>query len=220
MINFGTIPWVARLTPSGGGGGASLVASGTAGFTFGSSRNMTIPVGAAAGDRIVLIFDAGATVTSVTDAQSTVYSAPTIASMRTEDRVYISAPLGGTIPTSLTIAFSGNTPVDKSDIYIIRGSSGTVTGDGSFSTGFGPDPRTHAYTTSAANNFVFGVIDFPGGGATGATGQDAEHTWLLNSSGAFRHSFGVVRPTAGSYNATLGPVGASSASNGFWFRLS
>lgn len=210
--------WSDTKTRTPTGAAATIVTSGTNGFAFGTSRTIAVPAGAAAGDRLVVMFDSANPVTGFSDNQGTSYTAPTIASAPSDERVYISAPLGATLPTTITVTFGSGTASLKADVFVVRGATNTVTGDGAFSTGFSTDPRSHAYTTTAANDLVFGRIDFTGGGVTGVTGQDAQHTWLLDS-GSSLHRLATVRATAGSYGATLGPTGAGSASTGFWFRV-
>jgi hypothetical protein len=206
-------------TPLASGGSAAISGTGTSSPGFGSTRTIPVPGSAATGRRLLVMFDSSAAVTSMTDDQGTSYTnlAPTNAGAN--DRVFISAALGGTLPTTITVTLASSAFIEKADVYVLTGATATIANQGALSTGFSVDPRSHAYTTTAANELVFGSIDFPGGGVTGATGADGTHTWLLTSGGGYFHRFGIVRATAGSYGATVGPAGSGSASSGFWFSL-
>lgn len=219
----GSGPWSEpkNVTPTAAGGTVSIVNSGTSepGGGGGLTRTASVPSGALAGHRIVVILKAAEAVTSVTDNQGNVYTSLKPDEAEEEDAVYVSAPLGATVPTTITMEFAGALWLEKVDVFVVAGASGTRTGSGTISTGSGPDPRSHAYATGAANDLAFGVISFTGGGVTGVTGADGDHTWLLRTGGGYQNTFGIVRPSAGSYGATLGPTGASSGSTGYWFRL-
>ena len=163
----------------------------------------------------------GAAITGVTDDQATGFSALAIPSAGANDRVYLSAPLGAAIPTTITIDLASADMIEKADVYVLTGASATVANHGALSTGWSTDPRAHNYTTTGANEFVFGTISFVGGGITGAGSADAAHQWSLNTGtgGAYEHRFSLIRPAAGSYGATLAPVGAGGSSTGYWFSL-
>lgn len=214
---------VKNRTPlaSGGGGTYEIAGSGQSSPGFGDPRTAPVPAGAAAGDRLLIVFSAGGAtaVTSVTDDQSTSYSALSIPSAGADDRVYLSAPLGASIPTTITIDLASAAMIEKADVYVLTGASATVANHGALSTGWSTDPRAHAYTTTGPNEFVFGSVNFTGGGVTGAGSADAAHTWNLNAAGGYLHTFATVRAAAGSYGATLAPTGAGSPSDGFWFSL-
>lgn len=111
--------------------------------------------------------------------------------------------------------------IEKADVYVLTGASATVANHGALSTGWSADPRAHNYTTTGANEFVFGTISFVGGGITGAGSADAVHQWSINTGdgGAYEHRFSLIRAAAGSYGATLGPTGAGGSSTGYWFSL-
>lgn len=216
-------PFLARATPSGGGGGSVEIAgSGQSQPGFGgnpTALTAPVPAGAATGDRILVILRSSEAVTSMTDNQGTTYSALTIASAGAEDRVFLSAPLGGTVPTTISISLAANAFLEKADVFVLTGASATVGSTGTFSTGFATGARNHDYTTPGANSFAFGVIDFTGGGVTGAGSADGAHTWLLQAGSGYQHTFGVLRATAGSYSASLAPLTSGSASSGYWFTL-
>jgi hypothetical protein len=178
---------------------------------------MPVPAGAAIGHRLLVLIRSTQAVTSMTDNQSTSYAALTIPSKGADDYVLISAPLTA-VPTTITGTLASEAFLGKAEVFVLAGASGTVSNHGTISTGFSTDPRSHAYTTLTANEFAFGQIDFTGGGVTGAGSADGDHTWLL-SGGGYQHTFGTVRPSSGSYGATLGPVGAGSPSSGYWFSL-
>lgn len=220
-MDFGSIPFLARSRPSGGGGAISIVSSGTSNPGTGDPRTAPVPAGAAAGDRILIMFysGGGTAVVSVTDDQSNSYSALGITGGASGDRVYVSAPIGSTAPTTITIDLAAIAGIDKADVYVLRNAGGTIANQGSFSTGFSTNPRAHNYTTTVANECVFGTIDFDGGGVTGGGSADADHTWSLNASAGYEQRFARVLATAGSYSATVAPVGAGSASTGYWFTL-
>lgn len=206
---------------AGGGGTYEIAATGSSSPGYGDPRTAPVPAGAAAGDRLLIVFSAGgaAAVTGVTDDQSTSYSALSIPSAGADDRVYLSAPLGASIPTTITIDLASAAMVEKADVYVLTGASATVANHGALSTGWSTDPRAHAYTTTGPNEFVFGLVNFTGGGVTGAGSADAAHTWSLNAASGYLHTFATVRAAAGSYGATLAPTGAGSPSEGFWFSL-
>lgn len=213
---------IKNRTPAAAGGGTYEIAASSASSPgYGDPRTAAIPAGAATGDRILILFNStgGTAVTSVTDNLSTSYSALSIPSAGTDDRAYISAPLGASIPTTITIDLASATMIDKADVYILTGASNTVTNHGTLSTGFSSDPRAHNYTTTSSNEFVFGTINFTGGGVTGEGSADGTHTWSLTPAGAYYNRFAIIRSTAGSYSATLAPVGAGSSSSGYWFSL-
>lgn len=207
------------VTPAAGGGGSAEIVSfdeETPGF--GSTLNLAVPAGAATGDRVLVIFNCTPSVTSVEDNQTTGYTSIAPAEAASAQRVYISGAIGGTVPTTITITL-GSSALSKPRLYVLRGASATVSDSGSISTSFSTDPRSHVYTTSATNDFAFGWIDFIGGGVTGVTGADTDHDWILPSADGYECVFGTVRATAGSYGATIGPVGAGSGSTGFWFTI-
>lgn len=215
---------IKNRTPASAGGGAhEIAATGSSQPGYGDPRTAPVPAGAATGDRILIVFNVqgGTTVDTVTDDEATGYSALTIPSAGANDRVYLSAPLGAAIPTTITIDFLGTTSdmIEKADVYVLTGASATVANHGALSTGYSVDPRSHAYATTGANEFVFGTVNFTGGGVTGAGSADGAHTWSLNASSGYEHRFAVLRASSGSYGATLGPVGAGSASDGYWFSL-
>lgn len=221
-MKFGSVPFLARVTPAAPSGGAEIVAVGSrTGHSFGTSINISVPAGAQAGDRLMVFLEMNAdnAISSFTDNQSTTYTALNTTGKDASSRQYISAPLGATVPTTITVNFGSGTAVDPSVVYVIRGATGTVANQGSLSSGFSSDPRSHAYTTTNANEFVFGKINFTGGGVTGTTGADGDHTWSTSSVGGYSNFFAMVRPTAGSYGATLGPTGSGSSSAGNWFSL-
>ena len=204
---------------AGGGGSVEIVNTGSTAPGFGSTRTMPVPAGAATGDRLIVVFIAFEAVTAFTDDESTVYTDLAIADATADDVHYISAPLGASIPTTISVTFAGNVFLEKADVYVVRGVSATVSDSGAFSTGFSTDPRSHAYTTSATDDLVIGIINFPGGGVTGVTGADGDHEWVLDAALPTGQSFGRVVASAGSYGATLGPTGAGSVSDGYWFTL-
>lgn len=217
---------VKNRTPaaSGGGGTYEIVANGATQPGYGDPRTAPVPAGAAAGDRLLIVFTVGGgtAIAGVEDDQETGYSALTIPSAGANDRVYLSAPLGASIPTTITIDMASADMIEKADVYVLTGASATVANHGVLATGWSADPRAHNYTTTEANEFVFGTISFVGGGITGAGSADAVHQWSLNTGdgGAYEHRFSLVRAAAGNYSATLGPVGAGGSSSGYWFSLS
>lgn len=213
---------IKNRTPAAAGGGTyEIAATGSSSPGYGDPRTAPVPAGAADGDRLMIVFSVsgGTAVTSVTDNQSTSYSALSIPSAGADDRVYLSEPLGASIPTTITIDLASATMVGKADVYVLTGASATVANHGTISTGWSTDPRAHAYTTTGSNEFVFGLVDFTGGGVTGADSADAAHIWNLNAGSGYLHTFATVRASAGSYSATLAPVGAGSPSEGYWFSL-
>lgn len=213
-----SVPFLARVTPAGGSL-PQIVTVGTSSPGFGTSRTIPVPGAAIAGDRLVVLFEASNAPSSFTDDQGTTYTALSPTGADANRRTYVSAQLGATLPTTMTVTFGAGTFIEKADVFVVRGASGTMTDSGALSTAFGADPRSHAYTTGAANSFAFGVIDFTGGSVTGVTGADGDHTWSLTTGNGYSNTFGIVRPAAGSYGATLGPTGGSSASSGYWFTL-
>lgn len=219
-MNFSrSIPFLARATPSGGGSAYEVVTSGRSDPGFGSSPAMPVPAGADVGDRLLVTFFASNTLTSMTDNQSNSYTILAPSGVPAGVVWVLSDVLAGTIPTTITGTLTGGSFVEAADVYVLKGVSATLGGNGAFSTGSSTLPRSHAYTTTTANEFVFGNIEFPGGGVTGVTGADTDHTWRLSASSGYGNTFAITRPTAGSYGATLGPVGATSTSAGYWFTL-
>lgn len=210
----------ARVAAPSGGGGAppSMVSSGTSQPGFGAAQPAPVPAGAATGDRILLIFTATAAITSVTDDGGTSYSALAPIGLGTDEFVYLSDAIGATVPTTITLSSAGAW-FEKCDVFVLRNVSATMSSSGALSTGFSTGPRSHAYTTGAANEFVAGLINFTGGSLTGVDSADADHTWFLRSGSGGQHTFATIRAAAGSYGATLAPVGAGSGSAGFWFSL-
>lgn len=204
---------------SGGGGTYEIAGSGQSVPGGGDPRTAPVPAGAATGDRLLIMFRSSEAVTSVTDDAGTSWSALTIPEATAEDKVYISAPLGGSIPTTITMDLAASAYLEKATVYVLTGASATLVDSGALSTGWSTDPRSHAYVTAGANEFVFGLINFTGGGVTGAGSADGSHTWQLLSASGYLHTFATVRAAAGSYGATLAPTGAGSPSDGFWFSL-
>ena len=206
-------------TPTASGGSATLVASEQDAPDFSTTVIISVPGTAVAGDRLLVMFSSGTAVTSAVDSEGGVLSALTIGSAGVNDQVFMGNALGSTIPTTVTLTFASSVYI-KSDIRVLRGVSNVVGTHGAWpSDGYSNLPRDHSYTTTADNQTVFGQIDFDGGGVNGASGQDANHVWLLSDGSGFGHTFGAVRATAGTYVATIGPVGASSNSAGYWFAL-
>jgi len=208
-------------TPTAASSGAEIVAVGRSDTSFGTSGNIPVPAGAEPGDRLVVFLskNTGAAVTSINDNQSTGYTELTTTGQGSDDKQYVSAPLGSTVPTTITVNFDANDIVSPAVVFVVRGASATVANQGALSTGFAAGPRAHNYTTTGANEFVFGQLDFGSGGITGATDEDGDHTWSLATGNGYNTYFAIVRPTAGSYSATVGPAGGSDASGGNWFSL-
>ena len=204
---------------SGGGGTYEIAGSGQSVPGGGDPRTAPVPAGAATGDRLLIMFRSSEAVTSVTDDAGTSWSALTIPEATAEDKVYISAPLGGSIPTTITMDLAASAYLEKATVYVLTGASATLVDSGALSTGWSTEPRSHDYVTAGANEFVFGLINFTGGGLTGAGSADGAHTWQLLAGSGYLHTFATVRAAAGSYGATLAPTGAGSPSDGFWFSL-
>lgn len=216
-------PWsdIKNRTPlaAGGGGTAEIASTGSSQPGYGDPRTAPVPAGAATGDRLLIVFAVGAAVVGVVDDEDTGYSALAIPSAGANDRVYLSDPLGEAIPTVITVDMAGADWIEKADVYVLTGASAVVVNHGVIDTGWSTDPRAHNYTTTGANEFVFGSLSFTGGGVTGAGSADGDHAWSLNAAGGGEQRFAVVRPAEGNYGATLAPLGAGSPSSGFWFSL-
>lgn len=214
-----------NVTPVAAGSGATaLVGTPTEGeSSWGTTVPMTVPAGLGVGDRILFMVSGltGAAPVSATDNEGHSYVNVTPGSgFGTNRHVFLSEPLTAA-PTSVTLTMDNNDIMGWS-LYGVEGvasgtnptvNSGTSAGAGGFST----DPRAHTYTTTTVGEFVLGVIDFEGGGVTGATGQDVLHDW--RRLGSYGSRYARALGAAGSYTATLGPSGAGSTSVHYWLTL-
>lgn len=213
-MNFGSIPFVARATPIGGGG-APVISDGvkSTDSAWGNTLAVAIPSGMVANDHLVVVtYNFGAAVTSF--STGTWKSITPSSWAGTNQEIWLSTSFGS-VPGSLTCTFAADSIHGASAFSISNlDYAASPLSNSNSTTSFSSSPRAHAYTTTAANSVMVGVIDFIGGGVTGGTGQDSAHTWV-GLTGANNITFAGLRATAGSYDATVGPTGAGSDSN-YW----
>lgn len=216
-----SLPFLARATPSGGGGGSTPVISGhvrSGPSSFGTTLVITPPGTMAANDHLVLVgyWDAvysSASVGTFTDRTPASWlSAPSIR------RLLISNSFAS-VPGSTTLTF-GSSGLHEFSVFSVSNILTTaVLSSGVGTTGSAAGARNHAYTTGTANSLLVGFIDFTGGGVTGADTADGAHEWDLLTGSGYQHGFAQVHASSGSYNASLAPTGASSGSEYGWAEI-
>lgn len=220
-MDFGSIPFLARATPSGGGGGGGPVISdssraGPSGF--GATCSIPIPAGMQAGDHLVLVgywdaaYSSASTGTFTDRTPASWLAAPSVRRLLISDAF-------GSVPGSLTLTMGGNGLHEFSVFAVSNILTTAVLDSGTGTTGSSTSARNHAYNTGAANSLIVGFIDWTGGGVTGATSADADHEWDLKTGEGYNNGFARVLASAGSYNASLAPTGATSGSEYGWAEI-
>lgn len=221
-MRFSSIPFLAAVTPSGGGGGGGPTITGSSragpsGFT--NTITFSPPAGMLAGDQLVLVgyWDAGYTSSNVgtfTDRSPASWlSAPSVRRLLISDSF-------GSVPGSITLTLAGS-GLHEYSVFSVSGGINTtaVLNSGTGSTGSSTSARNHSYTTGTADSLIVGFIDWTGGGVTGSTSADADHTWDLKTGEGYNNGFARVLTSAGSYNASLAPTGATSGSEYGWAEI-
>lgn len=206
-------------TPTAGSSGPVLRDASRAGPSgYGTSLTVTPPAGMQAGDHLVLVLYGDAAYSSASVGTFTDRTPASWLAAPSPRRLLVSNSFGS-VPGSITLTMAGSA-VHEGSVFAVSGILTTAAlGSNVGTTGSAAGARDHAYTTGTANSLVVGFIDFTGGGVTGATSADGSHTWNLSSGGGYNHGFAAVRATAGSYNASLAPTGASSGSEYGWAEI-
>lgn len=220
-MDFGSIPFLARATPSAPPGGGPAISdssrAGPSGFT--NTITFSPPAGMQAGDQLVLVGYWDASYTSANVGTFTDRSPANWLSAPSPRRLLISDAFGS-VPGSITLTLGGS-GLHEYSVFAVSGgvSTGAVLNSGTGTTGSAAGARNHAYSTGAADSLVVGFIDWTGGGVTGSASADADHEWDLKAGEGYNNGFGRVLATAGSYNASLAPTGASSGSEYGWAEI-
>lgn len=228
-MDFGSIPFVARATPSAPPGGGLAISdssrSGPSGFT--NTLNFTPPAGMQAGDQLVMVGYWDSPLLESDVGAFTDRSPASWLGAPSARRLLISDPFA-TVPESVTLTFGtpGEPPTPSNglheySVFAVSGgvSTGAVLNSGTGTTGSAAGARNHAYSTGADDSLVVGFIDWTGGGVTGSASSDADHEWDLKTGEGYNNGFARVLASAGSYNASLAPTGASSGSEYGWAEI-
>lgn len=220
-MDFVSIPFLARAKPSGGGGGGGVVLRGAtrAGPSgWGATCSIPIPSGMQAGDHLVLVgywdaaYSSASTGTFTDRSPASWLAAPSVRRLLISDSF-------GSVPGSLTLTMGGS-GLHEFSVFAVSGILTTAPiASGTGSTGSAAGARNHSYTTGTANSLIVGFIDWTGGGVTGAASADADHTWDLKTGEGYNNGFARVLASAGSYNASLAPTGATSGSEYGWAEI-
>lgn len=210
---------IKNRTPASAGGSTVLRGVSRSGPSFGGSLALTIPAEMQAGDQLVLVLYGDTAYTSADVGTFTDRTPASWLSAPSPRRLLISNSFGS-VPGSVTLTMAG-TASHEASVFAVAGVSTVATlGANVGTTGFASGARDHAYTSTAANSVIVGFIDFnSGGGVTGSDSADATHTWNLKTGEGYNNGFGVVRASAGSYNASLAPTGVSSSSEYGWAEI-
>lgn len=220
-MRFNSIAFLAGVTMSGGGGGSVPVMNGSSRAgpsSFVNNIVITPPAGMQPNDSLVLVgfWDQNYSSSNIgTFYERTPASWSGAPSVR---RLIISEPFTS-VPGSVTLTFAGSGIYEFAVYAVPNILTSAVVASGVGTTGNAVGARNHSYTTTLPNSLVVGFFDFDGGTITGADTTDSDHNWVLNSGSGYNHSFGGVRETSGSYNASVAPIGGSSGSGYGWVEI-
>jgi hypothetical protein len=218
---IGSADWSDTKTRTPASSGSAPVITGSANTpesSWGTTLSLVIPAGMGNGDHLIaMLTNYGQAVVSISPGTWKRISGAAFTS--TNNDVWVSTSFA-TPPSSVTVTFAADS--------LHRGAAFSVSdlayaaapvAEGTGTTAYSADPRAHSYTTTVADSIVCGVVEVNGGGVTGTTGTDGAHTWVQPVDTYTAAWFATVRATAGSYSATVGPVGNSSASEYWWIEV-
>lgn len=220
-MNFGSIPFVARATPSGGGGSLEWVTAGSEydGFIASTTHNISVPAGGSVGDMLVVALFPFGTISSI--ATNTSQSLTELAAYSSPGEVgrFWGVVTSGSWPTSITVTLATANDL-KAQIFVARGVTqvaGTVLNGNEISARTNLTYNTDAadalvatlYTTTGSNSRVLSTFVPSGGSGTAYT------KWAFSSYGT---ATGVHDGATGLNNAAV-TWSESDASGGRWLSL-
>lgn len=203
-MRFSSIPWVARLTPSGGGGSLAIVqAPAPAEQPFGNSVTRTISaVGSGNALVICVVSTTGSGAPTITDSAGGTWSGVvhsfTGVNTGSSFRFYTRANITNA-PTSVTASFGGGTEIALL-VVEVSGAGSSIVLDASGGTA---QSTTSAYSsafTSSVNNTLFlGAAAYTNSTTTTGVAPVTSSDIFTG----FGHVANGIFPTAGSNTATI-----------------
>lgn len=205
-------------------GGSGLSLEGDSGYNaisiyLGPDNTVPIPATVAEGDTVFLFvqeFFVAGSLGSVVDDQAHAYTDVTPVGWPAGMRLFRSETItAGTMPTAITLPYTGGDYIASGRCFVARGTISTVTGF-TDTTGFTADPHVIDYTTTVNDAIVFGQNIWTGGGVTGST-PDGLHAWVQTDPDTPSSSYSFLREvaTAGAATATITPVGSGTGSEAY-----